>query len=306
MINNLGIEIEYANENGFLLIKDDSLIVEAPSLNKIINLWDITSISAKDFPNKPFPYFLKIQSKENYIFSFKTEHIRDFFKTFISFKCFNKEANIIKHFNDSRLITIETLENTKSSLTVFLSVNHVLLQVFYEMNCTLNQFYNYFRLSYFYNIKNEKNVIDRLLNEKLRDYKTDEFSFATRINNLSFMNVSDKEIKSPVKHAEQKISFKFEPIYPKIEFIKREPINSFKFPQNTELEVNFELETERVFQNITYDDQILKKLLEECKKIYKSRNKDEKTCILARQIEKANINILKDAAYKSFRPSKYI
>lgn len=78
-----------------------------------------------------------------------------------------------------------------------------LIDTFISMNCSLNQFVNLILNSYFYDPKNKKNMLDRILSDKIRGF-TVEMDWATRINSAGFMAVK-KQIRNEERVRETKV-----------------------------------------------------------------------------------------------------
>lgn len=91
------------------------------------------------------------------------------------------------------------------------SLTQPLIDIFISMNYSINQFYNLVTTSYFYDIKNQKNTIDRILSEKIRNFNT-EIDFASRINTYSHMLMDGKNGISDDGRIKKHKSVEFEPI----------------------------------------------------------------------------------------------
>lgn len=139
----------------------------------------------------------------------------DFKKAFRSVKGILDEESFIKMYTkgtyNTMILNLFSWSRKTEEITTenfFRIFNQTLLDVFINMNCTIEQFYNLLTTSYFYDIKNPKNSLDRLLNENIREksYKTVNekkkypnipinsecnLNYATRINSYSLLNLSN-------------------------------------------------------------------------------------------------------------------
>lgn len=148
-------------------------------------------------------YLLTIAELSMYILKFKSVHMRDLIKNII-LKC--RSADI-------------------GELVIFVQFP-ILIRVFEELDVSQTQFLNYYRSSFFYSIKNEKNSIDRLLGKNV-GFSCD--NFASRINIASILSIqSQKDIDVASKPFSEKV-VDFEPIYLKTTSVEREKINDFDF-----------------------------------------------------------------------------
>lgn len=167
---------------------------------------EITSVQIK---NTDF-FYLKINTSDQFIIKFTSMHTRDLFKSI----CSTVNHPDLKYFADWP----------------------VLLKIFEELNVSLTQFISYLKSSYFFNIKNEKNVIDRMIGNLC---KNENNNFASRINNHSIISLNNEEIEYiPTQFIEKKIDFT--PIFPLKNEEKEKPkLNSFTF--QTYQHINFDL-----------------------------------------------------------------
>ncbi|KRH93244.1 hypothetical protein M153_12380001948 [Pseudoloma neurophilia] len=116
-----------------------------------------------------------------------------------------------------------------------LLINSPLLQTVYSfLQSTHQQFFNLLTLSYFFNQKNTKNVIDRRIEEILGV----EMDFASRLN-IKMGEVEDVQVKEKV-HNEKEIPFV--PVYPfeEDENIEIEILKDFKMPKIDQLKVQLD------------------------------------------------------------------
>lgn len=148
-------------------------------------------------------YLLTIAELSMHILKFKSVHMRDLIKSII-LKC--KSADM-------------------EELGIFIQLP-ILIKVFEELDVSQTQFMNYYRSSFFYSIKNEKNSIDRLLGKNV-GFSCD--NFASRINIASTLYIqSQRDIDVVQKPFSEKI-VDFEPIYLKTTYVERKKINDFDF-----------------------------------------------------------------------------
>lgn len=183
-------------------------------------------------------YLLKIvDAALTYIFKFPTIHVRDLVKNVV-LSCKSRDAD--------------------SELRVFIQFP-LLLKIFEELDVSQSQFLNYYRSSFFYNIKNEKNCIDRLLGKSMG------FScnnFASRINNISLLSMqSQKDIDLVPKGFSEK-AVDFEPIYPKTVLIERKKLTDFDFADFKTLSFDVVLEIEESKTSMDFDRSDLEMLRE--------------------------------------------
>lgn len=183
-------------------------------------------------------YLLKIKTESSAVVcEFTSMHVRDLVKSII-LSSINVAENVNKNIISSSLNYKDIFKNLKGIVSnshllssidkhepLFFqrnsevtpenfptALNQTLIDIFVSMNCTIEQFFNLLMSSYFYNIKNPKNVIDRFLSDKLRGFST-SMDYATRINTASFLNsCSLEEITTNAKKNKSK-EVEFEPIY---------------------------------------------------------------------------------------------
>lgn len=122
-------------------------------------------------------------------------------------------SQIFKTLKSDLNLYQKTINEDIYSSNILNAMTQPLIDIFISMNYTINQFFNLLTSSYFYDIKNTKNAIDRMLFERIRQFNGD-IDYATRINSYSFMcssNIDQKgfEIKEPKKKPVD-----FSPIYP--------------------------------------------------------------------------------------------
>lgn len=172
-------------------------VIEAGSVN--IKYRNIKSLHTKNNG----VYLLTIAELSTHILKFKSVHVRDLVKNII-LKC--KSADM-------------------EDLRIFIQYP-ILIRVFEELDVSQTQFLNYYRSSFFYSIKNEKNSIDRLLGKNV-GLSCD--NFASRINIASTLSMQgQKDIDVVPKPFSEKV-VDFEPIYLKTTCVERNKINDFDF-----------------------------------------------------------------------------
>lgn len=148
-------------------------------------------------------YLLTIAELSTRVLKFKSVHMRDLIKNII-LKC--KSADM-------------------EELGIFIQFP-ILIKVFEELDVSQTQFLNYYRSSFFYSIKNEKNSIDRLLGKNV-GFLCD--NFASRINIASTLYIqSQRDIDVAPKPFSERI-VDFEPIYLKTTCVEGKQINDFDF-----------------------------------------------------------------------------
>lgn len=207
----LSVECSFFENNlkARLSIFDDHLLLDSLS----IPYCSLKSIHVK---NDSGSYLLKLKlDGHSPILLFSTLHLRDMVKSIIldrlriaqsipasvlsslshkkslrSVKGFVSETHFHSLIDSHDSLFFQTSPGTITSDNFFRSINQPLLDVFIKMNCSIDQFYNLFVSSYFYDIKNQKNALDRLLNESLRDFGP-ALDYATRINTQSLLNLAN-------------------------------------------------------------------------------------------------------------------
>lgn len=217
------------NHEARLFVYDDRLEIKNET-NQIIHYTSIKSLHVKNEEK----YLLKIKS-ENFgiILEFQTMHIRDFVKTIILSAMSTVEAinkNVISANSEFKNL-LTGLKGTLNNSQVLKSIdkheslylqknnhpgpadapmalNQSLVDVFIEMNCSIEQFYNLLLSSYFYDIKNQKNSIDRLLSDRSRNFSS-KIDYATRINTYSILNCSniDNSILKEKQNRQKPVEF---------------------------------------------------------------------------------------------------
>lgn len=237
-----------------LLILDDRIELSTcdstPVYAKHIPFSRIKSVHVK---NDEGCYLLKIKDdSDSCILFFPTMHIRDMTKNilldkiklvegiaksiinstiehksaFKNIKTFVSEAQYQTLVDRHESLFFQRSIEVASPETFFRSITQPLLDVFITMNCSIEQFYNLLISSYFHDIKNKKNSLDRLLAEALRD-GCPQLNYATRINTRSLLSLTEtRETYNEVKISKGKV-VEFEPVCSVVS-----PENSSKVPES--------------------------------------------------------------------------
>ncbi|EPR78775.1 hypothetical protein SLOPH_2122 [Spraguea lophii 42_110] len=331
----MGILIIVNNVEHDLLFSRDGIILTNANGKTIIQKSDISSLHTKNEE----PLLLKIKSKDNknYIFKFENSYTKEIIKSLLLLIITTKDVyeeilknekdistaydllvqnkvlevdkfwsifeTIIKEYKKKSINTSNytlEIENTKESLlNLFLDIP-IMLYVYCEMNITLSQFYNIFKQSNFYDIKNECNSIDRLISKYFVSNK-EEKNYAKRINNFSEMIVQEHN-ESKINIKEQKITeAEFEPIYP----FEDIPLNDVEaLPSDIHdngCNIDFVIEEEE--RNYKLNKNQLNKMLLISKIIFKAKSKNIKELDqYAIEISEKYISSLeKETGYKNLR-----
>lgn len=200
--------------------------IEAENMH--IRYQDIKSLHTKNSDS----YFLRmVDGSSTYLLKFDSVKVRDLIKNIIV-SCKSPSSD--------------------SELKIFVQFPS-LLKIFYELNVSQVQFLNYYKSSFFYNIKNEKNAIDRLMG------KTMGFpcnTFASRINSVSLLNMHHQKDMNiaPKSHHEHLVDF--EPIYPETKPAARKKLNDFSFKdfEGLCMKVELEIEAPRIRTSFEIDE----------------------------------------------------
>lgn len=217
---------------------------ELSILDKTISFTSIKSVHVKNEGG----YYLKVKTGDptpSIVLEFGTVHIRDMAKNIILDRVRMAE-DIAKKIVESNIDYRRILKNIKGVIkspeslvkhidrheslyfqkemsfspeSFFSSMSQPLMDVFIKMNCSIEQFYNLLTNSYFFDIKNQKNSLDRLLSESLRAESSHSYAgstavgldYPTRINSYSLLNlVETVDCPSAIKHSKSK-QIEFEP-----------------------------------------------------------------------------------------------
>lgn len=307
-----GVECEYNKEKCFFDAKQTKTRILTPTNTIEIENDTITNIYTKDSSSGENAFLMKITGKESLVVAFKSVYIRDFYKSF--FTCIIKEnierqnqktTKSLQLNEEENIANSENPEHTKMQMIKYVIDKPLLLTIFYEINCTMTQFFNYIRQSYFFNINNTKNVIDRLLNEKTREYKNCDDNFATRINTHSFLQLTNE---AEIDVAERELIYTevdFCPIFAEKEEYERKKINDFEFPEAIDLKISFDYVIEQEEVKKAYDKKALIRLVELCRKMHNTSNEDtkQKQDILKEASQYSMI--FSDPNLKTFNPANY-
>ncbi|KAG5859300.1 hypothetical protein KMI_07g11420 [Encephalitozoon hellem] len=158
--------------------------------------------------------------------------------------------------------------------TFISSLDPVLLNVFEQMNCSINQFYNLLRQSYFCDAKNEKNSLDRMINSAVRDYEVRQ-DFASRINThsiLALRPIGDVEIHPSTREGKK---VEFLPIYPFEEEEIERPRRKFRFEKRP-LRCEVELEVVPMAEKKAFEKKDLAWIRDLSKIVYKSMKEKDR------------------------------
>ncbi|KAM0680435.1 hypothetical protein GINT2_001495 [Glugoides intestinalis] len=183
-------------------------------------------------------YLLKIKDDgDSCVLFFPTMHIRDMTKNilldriklvegisksiinrtienksaFKNIKTFVSEAQYQTLVDRHESLFFQRSVEASSPETFFRTITQPLLDVFIKMNCSIEQFYNLLISSYFNDIKNKKNSLDRLLAEALRD-GSPQLNYATRINTRSLLSLTEIHESHNEFKASKGKSVEFEPV----------------------------------------------------------------------------------------------
>ncbi|CAD26186.2 hypothetical protein [Encephalitozoon cuniculi GB-M1] len=263
-----GIKASFEDQEVFVAVDDTKVRISKDAVIRDILLAEIRSLHVKN--NEGFFLRLKL-SEETVILGFDTHHSRDIIKSIIlSFMKTDQDItkkilesdpamramfnNLKQHISPSKFWSINrdkmkqmvpivrqqpSRELEIDEKTFVSALDPMLLNIFGQMNCSINQFYNLLKQSYFCNIKNEKNSLDRMICSAIRGYDVKQ-DFASRINShsvLALKPMGDVEIHPSTKEGRR---VEFFPIYPFEEEKLERPRREFRFerkPLKCEVEV---------------------------------------------------------------------
>lgn len=208
------------------LVFRDSLLTVSDTATAASTDHPFTSIKSVHTKNSSDTFLMKLKlDNSSLILEFFSSHVRDLVKAIlhhraisaeslqknlldrnIEAKKFNQNIQSLSHFHGKERLTDSILRNTSLIVGTDLytqteysdllssdfvpSLTQPLVDLFLSMHYSLNQFYNLFVSSYFYDPKNSKSPIDRLLSERIRGFASD-VDYASRINSYGFMALSD-------------------------------------------------------------------------------------------------------------------
>lgn len=283
-------------------IKGDTSTVGAQNSRNDLVIRDIPLIEIRSLHVKNNEgFFLKLKlSEETIVLRFKTLHSRDIIKSII-LSFMKTDQDIAKKILESDPAMRVLFNNIKQwiSPSKFWSINRdkmkqmvaivrqqpskemeideksfissldpVLLNIFEQMNCSMNQFYNLLRQSYFCNPKNEKNSLDRMVSSAVRSHEVKQ-DFASRINThsiLALKPIEDVKIDPSTKEGKK---VEFLPIYPFEEEKAERPRRRFMFEKKP-LRCEVELEITPMVEKKIFEKKDLSWIRDLSKVVYKS------------------------------------
>lgn len=306
-----GVKARLDDEIVFLDIHSSKLFIKSKEV-KTIPLKEIKSLHTKNEET----FLLRLSN--SLVFSFENHNARDLVKN-ILLKYIKPEEKVVEEVLARDEATRRLLGNTKDFLDppTFWSVNSnilhqtynfllqqpgremnyetdqfiyslppVFLRMFGDMNCSINQFYNYVKQSNFFDIRNPPNCIDRMLIDSLRDFKI-ETNYAVRLNSQSLVSMNRVESKEyptiPPKSSE------FEPIY----YLDESNSSNREVNNNTsiinldrKLSCHLELKVEKKEEEFKYDKKEIRKIVDLSRMIYRSKKANGKVEGFVEEIRK--------------------
>lgn len=163
-------------------------------------------------------------------------------------------------FQNGRDMALDNLPN---------ALNQALVDVFVSMNCSAEQFFNLLMSSYFYDIRNPRNSIDRLLADKLRGFNPG-MDYATRINTFSLLSMATAGCESIGTRKTKSKQVEFEPLY-FFEPTESQYTNEYKF-QVSGLSANLTPVDEEEVQACDFNGADFETARGLCKVVYKSQD----------------------------------
>ncbi|KAF9761655.1 hypothetical protein NGRA_2486 [Nosema granulosis] len=289
-----GVKARLDNEIVFLDIHSSRLYIKGKE-SKTIRLKEIKSLHTKN--ENTFLLKLKLASS-SLVFGFENHNARDLVKN-ILLRFIKPEEKVVEEVLNRDNSTKQQFANTKAVVgaEVFWGVHKdkilqtydlmlqqpgreinydaeefiyslppVFLRIFGDMNCSINQFFNYVRQSNFFDIRNQPNCIDRMIIDNLRDFKI-ETNYAVRLNNQSMVNMNSwtppKEF--PIIQAK---STEFEPIYYLEDTVESRERSGYEI-SNKPLSCKLDLKVEKKDEEFKYDRKDVKKTVDLSKLVYK-------------------------------------
>lgn len=323
------LEVVYNSLKTNLSIQPDFFILKNTKEHISIPTSSIVSVFVKDLIGKfSKQYLLKIKASESHIISFRNSNLRDLLKGYLTSIIKEQDAENIetgdvvitysitsneKQKSSTKieknikyeLESIKNIESSKSSYIKFIIDRPIFLVIFNMLDCTLTQFYNYLKQSYFYDYKNKRNVIDRMLNENIRNYQLTEYGIGARLNTHSFIEINVYDIiKESTKNGFDYF-IEFIPIYQKDDNIERKKLSEFKFSDELEIKFSCDSINEDYVPNPVIDKKALIELLTLCKLAFKSRKENTNVKNIILEKIKKYEEILINEAYQSFDPRRY-
>lgn len=255
-------------------------------------------------------YFLKLKldgSVPGLVFEFSTIHLRDMTKNLLLDRIKVAE-NLTRNLLERNLDYKKAIKNTKGILSgvdafvhsvdkheslffqkeidtrpeaFFSMISQPLLDVFISMNCSIEQFYNLYASSYFYSIKNQKNSLDRLLAERLRQQdtiQTVQMDYATRINSHSLLSLAEATEWPPEIRSPKRKLVGFEPGCPFEnlcdEEVQLEKGKTVQF-EPRELTAEISVKDQESSETIPFESADFEAARELCRLVYASRGKGD-------------------------------
>lgn len=301
-----------SKENQYEEIK----IIESEKQNKeIINI-EIEAIKSIRVKSLETEFLLKISASIEYIIFFNTHLDRDIVKSLIIYiQQEIKEKNLMDIGNEELKNELKSYEinmevqdvkvnenkeiklvdlSTKNDLFLLLLELPILLTIYSLLQSSPKQFFNLLKLSYFYDISNEKNVIDR----RVQELCGNDLEFSNRIN---YQMTSTSEVELPEKIFTEK-EIQFEPVYPyeqKIEENEKEFIE----PILTELTVDIGEPSEEIEE---INEFFMGNLVKISSFVWENRNNEEKKEELKRLAERIEEKIPNKTLFKRVLPSFFL
>ncbi|KAF7684796.1 hypothetical protein TCON_0037 [Astathelohania contejeani] len=172
-----------------------------------------------------------------------------------------------------------SISDKDSLIEVFLAFP-IITAIFCSMDISLSQFFNSFRHSYFYDIKNEKNIIDQLIKERMDQYhgikdqilEKSRDGFAARINYQSEMALIGGDEKKVDKKEITPKEINFEAILAEVPIKQIEKINEFCFPDKLILKCDIEYSIPVSREMVKLPE--LKGYLEMSKLVFRCKNEE--------------------------------
>ncbi|KAM0672569.1 hypothetical protein OCOL_000300 [Ordospora colligata] len=260
-------------------------------------------------------FFLRLNLCEDaVVIGFDTHHLRDMAKSII-LSFMKTEQEIIKKALDSDVDAKAIYSNIKQhvSLSKFWAINKdrmkqivgitrqqpsieidfmqdetqqitspALLKIFGQMNCSMNQFQNLLKQSYFFSTKNQKNSLDRLISSSIREYETKQ-DFASRINSHSALALRPAEYTDISPSTKEGKKVEFLPVYPFEEIREKRPRRQFEF-KSAPLKCDVQLEIMPMIEKINFDKKDLIWIRDLSRVVYKATKEGNNEFLTEAQI----------------------
>lgn len=301
-VNNLKViarrEVSHeGEESGEVVDGNDGVVV------KDIPLSEIRSVHVKNSEG----YLLRLKLTEGEaVFSFDTHHCRDVIKS-ILLSYVKSEQEVLTRILECEPATRTMFNNVKQHVPaskfweanrdkirqmscvvrqqgsremdvedrdVGGMLNPTLLKVFGQMNCSVAQFYNLLRQSYFSNIKNERNSVDRMISSVIRGYDAKQ-DFASRINSQSMMTLRTMERVEIPQSVKEGRKIEFLPIYPFETRGRSRTRREFEFSRGP-LRCEIELQTEAVVDKTRFERRELEWIRDVSRVVYRTAQEEDR------------------------------